>query len=301
MTVPYLTEERLRVLGFVGNDDLEELDSAQIRNMIVAASAVVDAYCNVPRLPQPFSFLGGTITDEEHDWSPGDALTPAQRRIFVRHQPLKAVTALRIHVTQTQYTDFDANELFVNKTLSAVEIVSFALTSAAPFGAFVLPNIGLQTPLARISYTYGHEFVADEILEPTDAKLYRGTNQFWDTDVEVVVTRDGTVVDESEYDIDYTEGTITFGAAQTSDVLIMASYGYTMPQDIAIATGYIVHEMLTEKLLRDKGMGGVRSLRVGEITIDRGRDVGSQKAAAVDIPLEAQAHLAPWRFVTVRG
>lgn len=300
MTVPYLTEERLRVLGFVGNDDLEGLDSAQIKNILVAASAVVDAYCNVPRLPQPYSFRGGSVTDEEHDWFPGDSLTPAQRRIFVRHKPIKAVSSLRIYVTNTQYTDFSVGELFLNKTLSAIEIVSFALTSSAPFGAFVLPNIGLQTPLARLAYTYGYELVADEGLEPTDAMTYRATNQFWDSDVEVVVTRNGTIVDEADYDIDYTEGTITFEAAQVSDAFVEASYGYSLPQDIAIATGFVAYEMLTEKLLRDKGMGGVRSLRVGEITIDRGRDVGSQKAAAVDIPLEAQAHLAPWRFVTVR-
>jgi len=298
---PYLTEERLRVLGFVGDDDLENLSSAQIKSILVSASARVDAFCNVPKLPQPYSFRGGSIVDEEHDWSAGDALTPAQRRVFLRHRPIKAVSALRIYVTNTQYTDFDASELFVNKTIGAIEIVSFALTSSTPFGAFVLPNLGLQTPLAKVSYTYGYELAAvDEVLEPTDARTYRAVNQFWD-DSDVTVAVNGAAANPGDYTVDRTEGTITFNSAQAADVVVSASYGYTLPQDIAMATGLIAHDMITEKQLHDKGMGNVRTLRVGEITIDRGRDLSSvQRDATMHIPPDAIVHLEPWRFISVR-
>lgn len=302
MTVPYLTEERLRVLGFVG--DLGELSSAEIRNLIISASAKVDAFCNVPKQPSPYSFRGGAVVDDQYDWNPGDSLTPSQRRFFVRQTPLKEVTALDIYVTNDQYTSFTASELFINKVLGAIEITSLSLTSSAPLGAFVLPNIGLRTPQAKISYLYGWEFTAvDEILEPTDASLYRATNQFWDdSDVEVKV--DGVVEAEANYTVDRIEGTIEFNDSQSADSLVTASYGYTMPQDIALATGYIAHDLFTERQLHDKGMGNVRSLRVGEIAIDRGRGdiVGrvSADVSEIQLPAAAEGHLLPYRFVTVR-
>lgn len=296
MTVPYLTEERLRVLGFVG--DLGTLSSAEIRNIILSASAKADAWCNAPKLPQPYSFRGGTITEEQHDWSPGDALTPAQRTIYVRHTPIKTVTALRIYVTTTNYTDFSVDELFLNRDTGAIEIISFALTSSAPFGAYVLPNIGLARPQSKTSYTYGYEFTeTDEILEPTDAATYRATNQFWD-DTTVEVKIDGAA-ETSGFTLDRIEGTVVFDDPQPAEAVITASYGYTLPQDIALATGYIIRDGLHERDLSDKGMGNVRSLRVGEIQIDRGREfVGTQ--STIKIPLEAEGHLAPYRFVTVR-
>lgn len=300
MATPYLTEERLRVLGF--GADLDDLSSAEARNLIIAASAKVDAWCNVPRLPQPYSFRGGVITDEEQDWFAGDSLTPAQRRIFLRHEPIKEVTALRIYVTNTQYTDFAADELFVNKTTNSIEIVSFALTSSAPLGAFVLPNIGLQSPLAKISYTYGYEFtVTDEILEATDAKQFRAVNQFWD-DTTVEVKVNGVVSDPGGYEVDRTEGTITFDAAQAADAVITASYGYSMPQDISLATGLILHDLLSERELHSRGMGNVRSLKVGEISIDRGyRWEGTGKdSGTIKIPPDAEGYLAPFRYVSVR-
>lgn len=298
MTVPYLTEERLRVLGFVG--DLGDLTSAEIRNLIISASAKVDGWCNAPKLPQPYSFRGGTITEEQHDWSPGDALTPAQRTIYVRHTPIKAVSALRIYVTTTNYTDFSVDELFLNRDLGAIEIISFALTSSAPFGAYVLPNIGLARPQSKTSYTYGYEFTAeDEILEPTDAALYRATNQFWD-DTTVEVKIDDELQTEG-YTVDRTEGTITFDDPQAADAVVTASYGYTLPQDIAMATGYIIRDGLYERDLSDKGMGNVRSLRVGEIQIDRGREiVATQNQSVIKIPPEAEGHLVPYRFTTIR-
>lgn len=300
MTTPYLTEERLRVLGFGG--DLEDLDSAQIRNLIVAASAKVDSYCNVPRLPQPYSFRGGTITNEQQSWDPGDALNQPQRTIRLRHKPVKAVSSLRIYVTPTQYTDFEVDELFLGRDMGTIDIVSLAMTSSGLFGAFIVPNIGLNRPQVRITYTYGFEFTAvDEILEPTDAKLYRATNQFWDaTAVEVKVN--GAVVASSEYTVDRTEGTIEFDSGQAADSVVTASYGYTMPQEIGVATGLIAHDMLNEKALHDKGMGGLRSLTVGEIKIDRGFrwEGAGAKDGGIKIPADAEGYLAPWRFITVR-
>jgi hypothetical protein len=297
-----LTEERLKVLGFTGGND--ELSSAEIRNIIIAASAKVDAFCNAPKQPVAYSFRGGVVVDDPYDWFPGDSLTQSQKRLFLRQTPLKSVEGLRIYVTLTNFTEFAPEELMLNKVRGSLEIISFALTSTTPFGAYVLPNMGLQTPQARVDYTYGWEFTSvDEILEPTDANVYRAVNQFWDaSDVEVKVG--DVVVAPGDYTVDRTEGTITFSTQQAADALVTASYAYTLPQDIALATGWIAHDMITERELHDKGLGNVRSLRVGEIAIDRGRGdiVGrtSTDVSEIAIPAEAEGHLLPYRFITVR-
>lgn len=299
MTVPYLTEERFRVLGFTG--DLGELSSAEIRNLLIAASAKVDAYCAVPKMPQPYSFRGGTVTDEIHDWFPGDALTPAQRRIWAFSKPIKAVSALKIYVTINQFTEFDPTELMIQRTIGAIDLVSLGLTTSAPLGAYVLPNIGLQHPQVAISYTYGWQLTAtDEILEPTDAFYFRAVNQFWD-DTDVVVKVDG-VVQSTGFTLDKTEGAVVFDAAQSPEAVVTCSYGYTLPQDIATATGLIAHDMFNERELDDKGMGNVRSLKVGEISIDRGLryQASGSNQDAVQISPDAEGYLAGYRFITVR-
>lgn len=301
MTVPYLTEDRLRVLGFVGEDDISALSDAEIRNLILYASATVDAWCGAPRIPQPYSFRGGDVVDEQHDWFPGDGLTPPQRRVFVSHGPLKSCSAFRIYVTPTMYTDFLPGELFISKQLNAIEIISFALTSVAPLGAFVLPNIGLEKPQVFTSYSYGYEFKAvDEILDPTDAWQYRAGNQFWDSSAVTVKVNGDEVT--SGFTIDRIEGTITFDAAQDPDALVQASYGYSLPQEIAYATGIIAHDAITERQLHDKGLGNIQSIRVGEITLDRGRisTITRNPTAPLVVPHEAEVLLTPFRFVTLR-
>lgn len=301
MTQPYLTEERLRVLGLGG--DLEGLSSAQIRNIIIAASAKADAFCNVPQQPVSYSFRGGVVLDDTYDWFPGDSLTQSQKRLFLRQTPIRSVEGLRIYVTLTNFTEFQASELMLNKIRGTLEIISFALTATHPFGAYVLPNMGLQTPQARVDYTYGWEFKSvDEILEPTDAKYYRAVNQFWDdSDITVKVN---DVVQADGWAADKIEGAIVFAQAQPLDALVQASYGYSLPQNIALATGFITRDLVTERQLFDKGMGNVRSLRVGEIAIDRGRGdiVGrtSSDVSEVAIPAEAEGYLLPYRFITVR-
>ena len=292
MSQPYLTEERLRVLGFVG--DLGDLEDVEIQSILLIASARADDYCNVPRLPQPYSFRGGSITNEQHPWNIGNELVQPQRTIFLRHTPVKAVSSLRIYVTPSQYTEFDVDEIFIAPDMGTIDIVSLSMTSTGLFGAFIVPNIGLNKPQVRISYTYGYEFTAeDETLQPTDAKYYRAQNQFWD-DTAVVVKIDGVEQNSSDYDIDRIEGAITLHAAPAAGAVVTASYGYTLPTDIALATGIIAHDILTERELHDKGLGNVRSLRVGEIQIDRGRTVQDPPL----VPPEAQAHLNPYRFMS---
>ena len=56
----YITPQRFREMGF--GIDISELDDTELLSLCRQASAVVDAYCNVPRIPQKHDFRGGTMS-----------------------------------------------------------------------------------------------------------------------------------------------------------------------------------------------------------------------------------------------
>ena len=76
----YLTPERFRTMG-VGSD-LDNIEEWELRSILQSASRSVDAYCNVPILPQRFIFRGGTMTDEDHE------MVYNSRRVRLRARPI---------------------------------------------------------------------------------------------------------------------------------------------------------------------------------------------------------------------
>ena len=291
--LPYLTPDRYRSMGF-GTEDIED---EQLRSIINRASLAVDRYCSVPMVPSRYSFRGGTVTDEEHQFFLGNGVNEPQQRVFwPRSKPIKAVSQLRVYVTNTQYVDFDVSELFVTKT--SINVTSLTVTSIGLFGQFAVPVIGLATPIARITYTYGYDFDSvDEVLEPTDGKTFRAQNQFWNADT-VTVSINGTPT-ASGWTADKTEGTIVFDSAQNAEAIITASYGYTMPNEVSQATGVTVADYIGQRDLVAKGMSGVQSLRVGEISIERPRPRAATSNVSLDIPNEAKQMLNGLEFISV--
>jgi hypothetical protein len=293
----YLTPERFRTMGLgVDFDDLEEVE---LRSILRAASAKVDSYCNVPMLPQRHSFKGGTIVGEEHAWDPGDGrFRGAQRRIFLRHTPIREISRLRVHITNIQYVEFAPSEIFVSPQIGVAEIVSLAMTASGLFGAFIVPNIGLGKPMARCNYTYGYSFTSiDEELEPTDAGTFRAQNQFWD-DSDVIVKVDGTET-TTGFEVNRTEGTIVFDETPETESVVTASYGYSMPYEIALATGLIAVNDMALRRQQTRGMAGLRRLSVGEITIERDVPRRGTRMDNLDIPGEAASLLDGFSFMRV--
>lgn len=288
----YLTPERYRAMGF-GTDDLEDAD---LRAILSRASRQVDAYCTVPLVPTRYSFLGGAVTDEEQDYNVGDGVTSfPQRLIFPRFRPVKTVTSCRIYVTNQQYISFSDSEMFVSR--SQIQIISFAMTANGLFGAAIIPSVGLMVPILRLGYTYGYVFTTtDEVLEPTDASTYRAQNQFWD-DTDVTIQVDGATV-TTGFTLDRTEGTVTFDDNQASSAVVTASYGYGLPSEIAEATGLIAAANMGERQMVARGMSGVRSLKIGEISIER--NTLRRGETQLWVPAEAGAMLEGFRHITLR-
>jgi hypothetical protein len=204
---------------------------------------------------------------------------------------------MKVYVTNTQYVDFSTSELFVTKR--NINITSLTITSVGLFGAFTVPVIGLATPICKVTYDYGWDFSSvDEVLMHTEGKLYRAQNQFWNADA-VVVKVDG-VVQSSGITLDRVEGTVTFDASLDPDAVVTASYGYALPNEVSQATGLTVADFIGKKELQERGMSGVQSISVGEISIDRPRPRAATSNVSMDVPNEAQQLLQGLNFITIR-
>lgn len=294
----YVTPERYRTMGF--GVDLNEIDDVDLRSILQSASAAVDAYCNVPLLPQKHDFRGGTITGEIHRWRLGNDVGSelGQRRFHAFHKPLRSVSSFRIHVTNTQYVNIDPNDLFLNQAESWAEVISLAVTSIGVFSAGVLPNIGLNQPHAIMDYTYGWQFaITDDVLDPTDGFTFRAQNQWWVAD-SVTIYKNGVDVTD-DVTLDLNEGTATFATQPLVSDLITADYTHKLPRDIAFATGIIATNFLNERELNASGMGRVEAMQVEEISIRRSLPQRSQLQLKV-IPEEAALLLAGYVYTTVR-
>lgn len=262
----YLTPERFREMGF--GIDISELEDAELLSLVNQASAVVDAYCNVPRIPQKHDFRGGVITGEQHTWRyPQTTFELGQRRYYPFHWPVLSIEQFRIYVTNTQYVEIAPTELMINNTERYWEVVSLAVTSSGLFNALIVPNVGLGVPIAKANYTYGWDFlVSDEEMTCSDGQTWRAQNQFWHTGTgrEPVIKKNG-VTQTSGYTVNASEGTVVFTDNLTATDTVSATYHHKVPTDIQWGTGHIVAFLHGHAELHARGMAHLRSLRVAEV------------------------------------
>lgn len=276
----YLTPQRFREMAF--GIDISELDDTELQALSAQAASVVHAYCNVPRIPQQHDFRGGTITGEQHHWrypvAPWDI---GQRRVYLYHWPVLAISQFRIKVTNTQYLEIAPTELMINNTERYFEVVSLAITSQGLFNALVIPNVGLATPIATTNYTYGWDFtVTDEALTCSDGQTWRAQNQFWFTDTEraPVVKKNG-VLQTAGYTVDATEGTVVFSDNLVATDTVTVTYHHRLPSDIQYGVGHIMAHLHGQAELHARGMAHLTRLSVAEVTMER-RDPAKTESLA---------------------
>lgn len=289
----YMTPERFATMGF--GVDLTDVEDWEIRAKLVAASARVNTITAAPRLPQPHDFRGGTATDEEHFWNTGDGRAVApQRSFFTWHYPVKTCSQMRIYLTNNRYIDIGETERYL--TQRTIEIVSLAMTASGIFGAAIVPEIGLLNPVVKMTYTYGYEVPwVNQVLEDTTGTglTYRAQDQWWTSEDDVTVYVDG--VETAPDSIDLDEGTVTFGSDQSGS-LITADYTSKLPREIAMATGILAAEALGDRETRARGMSGLRSVRVGEIAIEKDTPMRGGQTLVTPAQAEAESLLAGFRF-----
>ena len=268
--MPYLTPQRFREMGF--GSDISELDDTELVSLIAQASAVVDSYCNVPRIPQKHDFRGGTITGEQHRWRyPQSPFEIGQRKYYPFHWPILEIQQFRIYVTNTQYVEIAPSAMLINNSERYWEIVSLALTGVGLFNALIIPNVGLADPIAKSTYTYGWDFtVEDDSLTCSDGQTWRAQNQYWFTDTNraPVIKKNGAVV-TSGFTVDATEGSVVFTDNLLATDSVTATYHHKLPSDIQYGTGHIVAHLHGEAELHARGMAHLTMIKVAEVTMER--------------------------------
>lgn len=290
----YVTPGKFRTSG--SGVDLTGISDLELRSILDAAGDMANEYCVVPH---GHDFRGGTVVDEMNTWDMGGHYMPGHRQVYPLHRPLKAVTSLRIEVTPSQHLTFDTSELHLSG--DRAEVASMSLTSYGLFGAAIIPNIGMQKPQYRISYTYGYTFpVTREELSLDAGKTFRAQNQWWDEDEDVVVWIDNAIATEtSDYTVDYDEGIVTLVGSTTAETRVHVSYTHRLPRSIARATSIIATMELGERNMTRKGLSGLIELAVGDVRIRR--DFPRAGVQTSGIPDRAAELLDSYRFLSVRG
>ena len=293
----YVTPERYRTMGY--GVDISDVEDVELRSILARASSMVDAICAVPRLPQKFDFRGGTITGERHEWyiDPYDRPHPYRFRLF--HRPVKTIDSFRIYSGPRIYIEIPPADMMINQSASYVEIASLHLTQFGIWGAGIVPLYGLYYPMYETDYTYGYEFgIVDEVLEPTDAGLFRAQNQYWLSTATTTVKKNGTTL-TSGYTVDYTEGTVTLDANPAATDTVTATYTSTLAPEIRDATAMIATHMMGEREMEERGMAAVGSLSVAEVRISRSTPHSSRSLTA-ELDPEVGSLLEPFIFRSVR-
>jgi len=265
----YVTPEKYRTMGF--GMDIDDLDDIELATTLSRASAISETYCAVPRYPRQYSFLGGEITPEfpeQHPWRlPENDFDAGSRRVYPYSWPIKEVTDFKVKVTNTQYVSIAPAELFVNNNERYVEVISLQFTGVGLFGA-IMPSIGLMRPVAQICYTYGFQFeMVDEIAFPTDARTYRGQNQYWLDDGPTVKV-DG-IVQDTGFTIDLIEGSVQFDHNLPAGSRVQLSYRYTLPTEVRDAVGEVCSYLLGRRESRRRGMADVNAVKISELSITK--------------------------------
>jgi hypothetical protein len=214
--------------------------------------------------PTGWSFLGGSITDEEHNVRPiGRVPRATDGRVWPYYRPVKAASAYQIYVTKDQHVDFTSDQLFVQHSLGYVEAVATPNTTAL---YTAIPPWTLSSSVGYIDYTYGWDFtMTEETLTTVSGQLW-GSQQHWNEDEDVVLTKDGVLVVEADYEVDYVEGVITPDTPPASEVW-KASYHYKLPPGVVQATALIATDLAGASAIASSGMLGLSGIKVEEVEL----------------------------------
>lgn len=290
----YLTPRRFTDGGF--GIDTTGMTATALRNTLTRATGLVETYCGLGLIPDKTDFRGGSVTLEQHSFPIASNYgldDPQIRRVYPNRRPIRSVSAFQIMFTATYNITLNvATDLFINNQQGYVEIVASQPTIIGypPIGYW----FGLYQPVAQISYTYGWRFpVTGDLCEADSPTYYTASHGNWDSDDEVTVYVAGVEVDPSDYTIKYDDGAIVFtDAAQPDpDEEVTVDYVYTLPQPLADAVGIVATDLIGQSRIAGRGMIGLSSLRVAEITITAMQPSQYSSRNGVSIPAQAASLL----------
>lgn len=261
----YVTPSRYRTMGY--GADLDEVDDSQLAMQLRLASSLVTRYCN---RPVSYDFRGGAVIDEVHPWRVGNNHVPqGSTSVLPKCRPLIELTSFHIHVSNTQF--LDVNTTYVSSGPGGMLTPVIAASSIGIWSYGAIPVAGFPVPEARLTYSYGytHSDIGEELF-PEGAGVYRAANQWWTAD-DVLVYKNGVLMAEADYTIDYEEGTIDLTeAAQNAidlDDVIAASYTHALPEEVRDATAVVMTDLLGATNIVGAGLQGLSRIKAEEIEL----------------------------------
>lgn len=154
-----------------------------------------------------------------------------------------------------------------------------------------MPPWLLTSPVAYVDYSYGFEFdVADEPMASYSGYL-AAENQFWYSEEDVVLKKNGVEVDTADYTVDYTEGTVTPDSSWTDDDEFLVSYSHRLPSDVQSAVQLIATDLLGQTAIAAAGLIGLSAIKVEEVEL---RQSSKVNFAVTPVNPAAQAYMGPY-------
>jgi hypothetical protein len=298
----YLSPKRF-TLGAFGVD-ITSFTAAQLRQKLVQATGMAETFCNRSINPQRSDMRGGTITNEQHMWPIIDPTLPlpGDRRVYLNSGPIKSVTGFAIDFTNHYLLTLPPENLYINSTAGYIEVVATQPTIIGypPLGIW----FGLSEPVASVSYTYGWEFpVTGDPLEADSPLLYYASHGNWMPGGDVTVTVAGAEIDPTDYTVNTDDGSVLFADSvePTPDQEVLADYTYVLPQQVSDAIGYIATDMIGQNQIAARGMLGLTSLRVAEVSLTQMQPGRSVTRNGVTIPERAADLLGPFALGRIGG
>jgi hypothetical protein len=270
-----------------------------LRTTLARAQNQVNRYLNAPKLPNPYDWRGGTMTNERQQWRVQSPLAYSEgvRRVYVNSGPIKAVTDFHLDLGTTYMITVDPSQLYVNPMEQYIEIVALNPTVVGYYPLAV--NLGLYQPIARISYTYGWSFpITGDVLEAESPTVFTAAYGNWDRTVLPVVYFDG-VVQISGYSVNYDNGQVTFTVAPSPGVEVSADYTYAVPSELVDAIGITTTNLLAQSRIAQRGMIGLSSIKIAEVSLTQMMPTQMANKNGVSIPQEAADLLTSYSFGSV--
>lgn len=279
------------------------LDGVNVLNLTLAiaeAESGVDAHMQFD--PKVGGFEPHTVWIEAA-WHPGTLRNPFPSAPI----PVRQIVRYRIQVSNLStsgagfFANINASDCVINEFDEYIEIVPLqAVTySLSP----VLLQLGLNPPIVQCDCEVGYylPILGETLMNDGQNKTYYGLRGYWASaytqashvqpatlpPVPPVVYKDGAVVSNSLYSINYAEGSVTFTSANNNSNVVTADYTAQIPDYVYFATVEQTAFLLAQRELNRQGLSGLQEIKSGDTLIRRagGRNAGASEAGRRESPL----------------
>lgn len=294
----YLTSGQFKRFGI--GVSLDGINALNLTLAIAEAESAVDAHMQFD--PKIGGFEPHTVWYEA-PWRPGTLRTPMPSSPI----PVRQIVRYRIQVSNLStsgagfFANINASDCVINEFDAYIEIVPLqAVTySLSP----VLLQLGLNPPIVQCDCEVGYylPILGETLMNDGQNKTYYGMRGFWASSydqaihvqpatlppVPPVVYKNGVVVSNSLYSINYTEGSVTFTTANQNTDVITSDYTATIPDYVYFATVEQTAFNIAMRELNRQGLIGLEEVRSGDTLVRRigGRSTRSSTAGRRESPL----------------